>query len=340
MNKEFNRREFIKTTTMAGIGLSIPGKITYSNENIFSQTTTVGIIGLDTSHSIAFTKAINNPEGKPELSGFKVIAAYPQGSTDIESSIKRIPEYTDEIKKMGVEIVDSIDTLLTKVDVVLLETNDGKPHLEQALPGLKAGKRMFIDKPIAASLKDTVAIFEASKKFNTPVFSSSSLRYEKSIQDLLKTNKIGKIIGVDAYSPATLEKTHPDLFWYGIHGVEILFTLLGAGCQSVVRVHNEAADVVVGTWEDNKIGTFRGMREGKAWYGGTAYGTEGIETFTYGSGYEPLVAEILEFFRTGKPPVSPEETIAIYAFMEAADESKRQGGIPVKIETVLASARQ
>ncbi|CAN5188006.1 Gfo/Idh/MocA family oxidoreductase [soil metagenome] len=338
MKNNINRRNFLKSTTMAGMGLSLPGNKLFSEENLFQKTSSIGIIGLDTSHSIAFTKAINNPEGKAEFSGFKVTAAYPQGSSDIESSIKRIPEYTAEIKKMGVEIVDSIDALLSKVDLILLETNDGKVHLEQALPVLKARKRMFIDKPIAASLKDTLAIFDASKKYNTPVFSSSSLRYEKAIQDILKTNKIGEIKGVDAYSPATLEKTHPDLFWYGIHGVEILFTLLGAGCHSVVRVHNEGTDVVVGTWDNDTIGTFRGMREGKTGYGGTAYGTEGIENFSYASGYEPLVAEILQFFRTGKPPVSPEETIAIYAFMEAADESKRQGGIPVKLETVLAKA--
>ena len=43
-------------------------------------------------------------------------------------------------------------------------------------------------------------------------------------------------------------------------------------------------------------------------------------------GYEPLVVEIAKFFKTGKPPVSAEETLEIFAFMEAADESKRKGG--------------
>lgn len=339
MDKELNRRNFIKATTLAGLGLAIPGNVFSSSKATSQNLQKIGIIGLDTSHSIAFTKTINNSEGKEELSGFRVVAAYPQGSSAIEISRKRIPAYTEEIKAMGVEIVDSIDDLLKKVDVVLLETNDGNLHLEQALPVLKAGKRMFIDKPIAASLKDTLAIFEASKRYNTPIFSSSSLRYEQAIQEILKSNKIGEVLGVDAYSPATLEKSHPDLFWYGIHGVEILFTLLGSGCKSVVRIYNEATDVVTGTWNDNKIGTFRGIREGKTDYGGTAFGSEGIEHFKYTSGYEPLVVEILEFFRSGIPPVSPEETIAIYAFMEAADESKRQGGTPVQIDSVLSKAK-
>ena len=57
-------------------------------------------------------------------------------------------------------------------------------------------------------------------------------------------------------------------------------------------------------------------------------------------GYEPLVAQIAIFFKTGKAPVSVDEMIEVMTFMEAADESKRQNGAPVKIETVLAKARE
>ena len=97
-----------------------------------------GIIGLDTSHVIAFTKILNAADVKPELSGCRVVAAYPHGSPDIESSTSRIPKYTTQIQKLGVEIVDSIETLLTKVDVVFLETNDGRPHLKQAMKVFRA----------------------------------------------------------------------------------------------------------------------------------------------------------------------------------------------------------
>ncbi len=143
------------------------------------------------------------------------VAAYPKGSNDIESSTKRIPGYTEDVKKVGVEIVNSIEELLKKVDVVLLETNDGRPHLEQALMVLKSGKPMFIDKPVAASLRDTIAIYDTAKKYNVPIFSSSSLRYMESVQDVVK-GRVGEVFGADTFSPATIEKTHPDLFWYGI----------------------------------------------------------------------------------------------------------------------------
>ena len=198
---------------------------------------------------------------------------------------------------------------------------------------------MFIDKPIAASLSDALAIFAAAKKYNTPVFSSSSLRYMTNAQQIVN-GKIGKVLGADAYCPATIEKTHPDLFWYGIHGVEALFTVMGTGCTSVTRLYTEGADMVVGLWEDHRIGTFRGIRTGAQDFGGTAFGEKAIAPIGPWEGYRPLTVQIAEFFRTGKAPVSPEETLEIFAFMEAAEVSKQRGGASVSLESVMQSARQ
>jgi predicted dehydrogenase len=297
----------------------------------------VGIIGLDTSHSVAFTKALNDPASGPEFGGYKVVAAYPKGSNDIKSSADRIPGYTEDVKKLGVEIVNSIQELLEKVDFVLLETNDGRLHLEQAIPVMKAGKRMFIDKPVAASLSDAVAIYEAAKHYNVPVFSSSSLRYTTGIKEIAE-GSIGKVLGADTYSPATLEKTHPDLFWYGVHGVETLFTLMGTGCKTVSRTFTENYDKVVGTWNDTRIGSFRGIRSGKGDYGGTVFGEKGISVLGKYSGYNPLLVKITEFFSTGIPPVSAEETIEIFTFMASAEESKFKEGKPVEMAPILAKA--
>jgi predicted dehydrogenase len=287
---------------------------------------------------ITFTKSLNDPQAAADIANCQVVAAYPQGSRDIESSTSRVPMYTQQMKEMGVKIVDSIPDLIEEVDVVFLETNDGRPHLEQILPVLKAGKPVFIDKPIAGSLADAVAIFEAARKYDVPIFSSSSLRYSEGAQ-ALRNGKIGKIIGCDAYSPCSLEKTHPDLYWYGIHGVETLFTIMGTGCRSVTRSSSPGLDVVVGNWEGDRIGTFRGIRQGKTGFGGTAFGSDGIAQIGSSGGNRPLVVQIVKFFRTGKVPVSEAETLEIYAFMEAADESKRQGGKSVTIESVMKKAR-
>ncbi len=298
-----------------------------------------GIIGLDTSHVIAFTKILNASDVKPQLAGCRIVAAYPHGSPDIESSTSRIPRYTEQIQKFGVEIVDSIDTLLKKVDVVFLETNDGRPHLKQALKVIRAGKPVFIDKPVAGSLRDALIIYEQARRSNVPLFSCSSLRFSREVVKM-RDGAVGKVIGCDAFSPCPLEPTHPDLFWYGIHGVETLFTVMGPGCETVVRVKSAGTDLVVGKWKDGRIGTFRGIRDGRRGNGGTAFGTKGIQTFTRPDRFEPMLIEIIKFFRTGKPPVTAEQTLEIYAFMEAADESQAKGGIPVSVDTIMKRSKK
>ncbi len=339
MNGKYDRRSFVKTATMGGITLGLAGRMDTGFGKNESDGKKIGLIGLDTSHSVAFTKALNAEDAGPEFSGYRIVAAYPRGSNDIKSSTDRIPGYTEEVKKLGVEIVNSIDELLPKVDVVLLETNDGRLHLEQALKVMKTGKRMFIDKPVAASLADAISIFRAAEHYRVPVFSSSSLRYVSEVVDI-NNGKIGKVLGADTYSPATIEKTHPDLFWYGVHGVESLFALMGKGCRSVSRTYTENSDVVAGVWEDNRIGTFRGIRSGKAGFGGIAFGESGILPLGDYQGYNPLLIRIIEFFKTGSVPVSSEETIDIFAFMTAAEESKLRGGAIVTINEVMEKAEK
>jgi predicted dehydrogenase len=288
---------------------------------------------------VAFTQTLNGPAPGPEFGGYRIVAAYPKGSNDIKSSVDRIPGYTEDVRKFGVEITGSIEELLEKTDVILLETNDGRLHLGQALKVMKAGKRMFIDKPIAASLADTIAIFDSAEHFGVPVFSSSSLRYIQGI-DEIKAGSAGNILGAFTFSPATLEKTHPDLFWYGVHGVETLFTVMGTGCVSVSGTFTADTDLVTGLWSDGRIGTFRGIRKGKADYGGTVFGEKGIVQLGKYNGYNPLLAEIVKFFRTGIPPVSREETTGIFAFMTAAAESKKDNGAAVLTEKVMRDAKK
>jgi hypothetical protein len=305
-----------------------------------APTLKVGIIGLDTSHVTAFTSVLNNPKAEGELAGVRVVAAYPGGSPDIRASASRVEGFTKTLReKYQVEIVDSIDDLLKKVDVVLLESVDGRPHLKQVIPVLKAGKLCFIDKPVAGTLADALKIYALSKKYRTPVFSTSSLRYYPDIVKMRNDPKVGKILSCETSGPCELEPHHPDLFWYGIHGVEALFTIMGPGCQTVTRKHTQDTDVVTGIWKDGRKGTFRGSRPGRG-YEVTVSGDKGNVAGSVKGSYQPMLVEICKFFRTGKPPVSAEETIEIFAFMEAADESKRQGGTPVTLESVLAKARR
>ncbi len=298
-----------------------------------------GIIGLD-AHALPWTQIINSPEAEGELADLVVVAGYPGGSPDIPQSMQILERSVEPLREMGVEIVDSIDELLEMVDVVLLLSIDGRKHLEQARPVFAAGKPVFIDKPLAASLADGIEIFRLAEEAGVPCFSSSSLRFAPGTQAVRDDPAVGEILGCDAHSPCLLEPHHPDLFWYGIHGVETLFTIMGTGCKTVSRTQTEHSELAVGVWDDGRIGSFRGTREGPHGYGATVFGSKQIAPSGRFEGYEPLIEEIVRFFKTGEPPVSQEATLEILAFMEAADESKRQGGRPVAIDEVMEEARR
>jgi predicted dehydrogenase len=205
---------------------------------------------------------------------------------------------------------------------------------------IAAKKPVFIDKPVAGSLPDAIEIFRLAKANNVPCWSSSSLRFGPAIAGMRNNEAVGEVMGCDAFSPCSLEEHHPDLYWYGVHGVEILFTIMGPGCQTVQRAQTDKHEVVIGVWKDGRIGTFRGIKAGKADYGAMVYGTKGIARSGGYEGYGHLVDEILKFFKTGKAPVSPEETLEIFAFMTAADVSKTQNGAKVELAVVLEEARK
>ncbi len=299
----------------------------------------VGIIGMD-AHALPWTQIINGPNAKGELAEMRIVAGYPGGSPDLPVSMEILGKSVEPCRKLGVEIVDSIEQLLAKVDAVLLLSIDGRPHLAQARPVFAARKPVFIDKPIAASLADAIRIYRLAQEHNVPCFTASALRMAPGTAGVRSDPAVGEILGCDAYSPASAMPHHPDLFYYGIHGIETLFAIMGPKCKSVTRVPAEDFDVVVGLWEGGRIGTFRGTRQGPHAYGATVFGKNAIVSAGKFEGYEPLLIEIVRFFKTGKPPVSPEESLAVIAFMEAANESKRLGGCPVTIESVMEKARK
>ena len=332
----FKRREFIQAaaTTGIGIGLTIP---TYARvfDGLISRKIRIGIVGFSV-HSAAFTQLLNNPDKDADLEGCRVVALYhPKGNPDVDFTKEQLVKFEADIRKEGVRITSSMEEMLDLVDVVMIETNDGRPHLEEVLPAFKAGKTVFIDKPVAANLKGVLEIYKKAQEYEASVFTSSALRYVKNATEIDKE----AVRGAFTYSPANLEKNHTDLFWYGIHGVELLYTVMGTGCVEVTQVqHTEAEDMVIGYWGGNRVGTFRGIRSGKRDFGGTVFLENNIITLDPFRGYHSLVAEIAGFFKSNIPPVPVAETIEIYTFMEAAQESKRLGGMKVSLKDTLDTA--
>jgi len=296
-----------------------------------------GIIGCDTSHVAVFSKAFNDDEGP--LAGVRVVAAFPSFSDDIPASRDRVDGFTAGLRDRDVEIVDSVGALLDRVDVVLIENVDGRRHLEYAREVFATGKPTFIDKPIGGSLADAVEIFQLAAETGTPCFSSSSLRFMPRYREALGDPELGKVIGCQVHGPCVLEPHHPDLYWYGIHGIELLFSMMGPDCQSAARVQVADTEFVTGVWKGGRIGTFRGLRTGPRGFGATIFGASANKAVAGADGYDELIKQIALFFQTRQPPVTTDETLAIFAFMEAADTSLERGGCSVTLEEVLAAAR-
>ncbi|MCX5661767.1 MAG: Gfo/Idh/MocA family oxidoreductase [Planctomycetota bacterium] len=300
----------------------------------------VGMIGLDTSHCPIFTDAINTASPDSEFAGLRVVAAFPAGNLDFPLSRDRVAGITEDLRGKGVRIVGSIDELLACVDVVLLESVDGGQHLEQIEPVFRAGKRVFIDKPLASTLRDCLRIVELGKRHNASWFTASSLRFMPGFQRLRTLPELGKLVGCDAFSQTRFAPGHGDLYWYGMHGVEPLMMLMGPGCLHVTRTQTAWTEQVTGVWGDGRVGTFRGIREqtGKTAFGLTVFGTEAIVHEICQADYRPMLLEIARFFRTGVVPIAPSESLEVFRFIEAAEESKRRGGAAVTLAEVTAKA--
>ncbi len=300
------------------------------------QEIRVGIIGTDTSHVIEFSRIFNDASDPDHVPGVRIVAAYKGGSEDVESSRTRVDKYAQELHdKWKIEIVDSIPKLCSMVDGILLESVDGRPHLAQAKPVIEAGKPLFIDKPLAASYQDAKEIARLASQAGVPFFSSSSLRYWAETQRLKNPQNLGRVLGYSVYGPSPTEPHHPDLMWYGIHAVEMLFTLMGPGCESVTRMSTDDQDVVIGKWKGGRLGVMRGFRSGLYAYGITAFTDKAVlKSDPQPFSYRPLLVEIAKFMHTRVPPVSADETLEIFAFMQAAEISKAENGTEVPLSRV------
>ncbi|MCB1206259.1 MAG: Gfo/Idh/MocA family oxidoreductase [Verrucomicrobiae bacterium] len=295
------------------------------------------MIGMDTSHVPAFTKLFHDPAAAGDLSGFRVVAGLPDGS-DTPMSRDRIEAFTKETRELGVEIVDSVEALVERSDRLMILSVDGRIHLRQAKALFAAGKPVFVDKPVAGTLAECLALYGLAADLGIPCFSASSTRFGPRIVDPAWRSEAGRVLGATSWGPLAYQAGQPELFFYGIHGIEALFTAMGPGCRSVTRVKTPFHDLVTGKWSDGRVGVYRGLLQGEKPYGLAIHGEQSTVNLAEEPSYEALCLEIGRFFKTGVPPVSAAETLEIYAFMEAADESLRRGGASVELAEVMAKA--
>jgi predicted dehydrogenase len=329
----------------------------------------VGILGIDNYGSIGYTEFLNRPHAAGVFEGVRVVAAYPIGSDDYPDSAKFSAQWQTHLSKMyqspkdpkdavpPIEFVNSTDELLQRVDAVMIFSLDGRLHRQQAEAVLKAGKRLFIGRPLASSPEDAVAILKLAEETKTPCWSSSQHRFSTGFSGMRDHPEVGRVIGCDVYGGWTVHAPEADKFTRPLHSLETLYTIMGGpGVVSVTCTSTPTTESITAIWKDGRIGTYRGIKEGAVKYSATVFGDKGVSTagiYGYGIpvkgvvptaasgplsgkfvGYEGLAAEIAKFFKGGPVPVTPTETLEIFALIQAAEDSKAQNGAVVHLKNL------
>jgi predicted dehydrogenase len=297
----------------------------------------IGLVGLDTSHCVAFTQILQDGNFKYYLPGAQVVGVYPGGSQAFSLSRDRVRGFTEQLQsRYGLPLYDSLEGLAADVDGLMLLSGDGRQHLEQ-FRSLACGKPVFIDKPLATKTGDAGEILRLAAQTGTPVQSCSSLRFAAGIAGPLEQGEA--LVACESFGPAPVYADYPGLYWYGIHGIEILFSWMGAGCRSVRSISHPQMDVLIGEWDDGRLGIYRGTRFEGSTFGCLLHTTRGAayrQARDEPPFYSLLLKEVLDFFLEGKRFVSPEEMFAVIACIEAAHSSVEHGGQAVALKRLDA----
>lgn len=291
----------------------------------------LGIIGLDSSHAVQFSRILNGKNELFHISGHPVTAAYPGPvSSDFDMSRERMENFTRSVaEEWGVKLYASIAEVMNHSDAVFLEQVDARRRLSQFREIVRFGKPIYVDKPFALSTEDCKAMLKLAKEYSVPVLSTSSLRFADSLTAALKQCELHSVVGADFFGPMPFTPTQPGYFWYGVHMADMLYRTMGTGCSKVSVIHTRQHDVITGVWKDGRIGSIRGNRCGNGNFGGTVYHESGsvfvdVSQDTRGY-YECLVEQIIKMFDTGQSPVTNREMTEVVRFLEAAGESLNTG---------------
>lgn len=296
----------------------------------------LGIVDFDSSHSIEFTRRINHcgVDGDQYVDGARVVMGCPGES---QMSPERIPGFTQQVKSCGVEIVEQPTDMIGHIDGVLILSICGSAHLQRVQPFLEAGLPAYVDKPFACSLSDANEIFRLANEHQQVLFGTSALRLSNdvlSLEDI--ADRTGRVLGAFTYGPAKRADGNPGLFHYGIHATEVLFALMGTGCESVSTALTEGAEVVTGLWNDGRIGTLRGSRDGSTAYGFIAFCEQAVieRQLSTRFAYRNLCQAIVRSFETGIPAVPSDATLQVVRFVLAALESERRAGESIRLDSI------
>lgn len=291
----------------------------------------IALVGCDTSHSVHFTRLLNDASDPLHVPGGRVIAAVPGGFGSIKESRKKALNHSEEIKaRYGIELFENISDLPGHCDAIIIGTTDGAQHLAQVREAAQFAVPIFVDKPLALNRCEAQEIFKIGRERGIPIMSSSALRFDGAFREARERCGGERILGADLFGPMVFVEGCPGVFWYGIHSAEMLFAAMGSGIVDVRIVHQREQDAIVGVWDDGRIGTIRGTRSPHFAFGGTLHTAAGPVPFHIPEDgvpfYAKLLREVLDFVKTGVSPIQETETLEIMGFLQDVEVARPKPG--------------
>ncbi|MEM9296336.1 MAG: Gfo/Idh/MocA family oxidoreductase [Planctomycetota bacterium] len=281
-------------------------------------------VGVDSSHLPEFTRRINalHDAGQTPC---RVTAFWTDGRHDMPTD--QVDQWVADARDLGAEPCDSIDAMLDAADGVLVLSVAGSKHLAHALPSLRRGLPTYIDKPLANTVQDAQAIFEAAARGGARCYSASSLRFVEEI-GRLDREALGELVAVDAYGPGEMHDLMPGVLFYGVHTVEMVDAIWGPGVDAVACERTDDRDLMRLRYADGRLATLRLERAGGYRFGATVHGRGGSESFVvdFATVYDRLVAAMTGFFEGKDAPVRLDHTLENVRVMLAANRSMGRGG--------------
>ncbi len=175
----------------------------------------VGAVNIDTSHPLGFGEVME----RDTRAGY--VGVY-------NDSFRDDREVEGFMRRFGLEKrCGTLEELADMCDIGFVHGCDWDDHLRCAVPFIRKGKPVFIDKPLVGNLEDCGRVEELVRS-GAVILGASSARYAVEIQEFLAVPEEERGQTVQVFGTAGVDE-----FNYGIHIAEALAGILGSGFTSV-----------------------------------------------------------------------------------------------------------
>ena len=219
-------------------------------------------------------------------------------------------------------VVSNKEEMIGKVDGIIIADDCTMKHQKRALCFLEAGIPTFIDKPLSPDIKEAEDIVELAKKHNAPVMSCSSLRYAKETKEIREgKHNLGEILT----GMSICKEGQGSLVFYGIHAMELLYSIVGPGIESIKNVGEKTKDILVVKYKDGRKFIVSAYEEISGIFQINLYGTKGnvsikVEDFDYF--YSEMLKDFVRMVETKKEPFPQEETLEIIRALVMGEKNR------------------